>query len=275
MTLRKLPGTGSATADGREAGAVALSLVIPAWCEASRLPASLRRVARWLDARGQRAEVLVVDDGSPDATAGVARALAPLFAELRVLRHADNRGKGAAVRTGVLAARGRAVAFVDADLAAPIEALSRLLAALELGADVAVASRRAQGADIARAQPLPRRLAAAAFRRATALLVPTGVRDTQCGLKAFRREAARRLAAAARVDGWAFDVEWLALARRDGLRVTEVPVRWSDDPRSQLRLGRAALPVARDLLAIRLRLLRDALRERRAAPRLRVLPGGA
>lgn len=252
-----------------EAG-ITLSLVIPAFREAARLPPSLQRVARWLSAWGGSAEVLVVDDGSPDATAEVARAHAPLFARLRVLRHAANRGKGAAVRTGVLAAEGRLVAFVDADLAAPIEALSRLLAALELGADVAVASRRTRGADIARKQPLARRVAGGAFRTLVRVLVPTGVADTQCGLKAFRGDAARRIASCARVDGWAFDVEWLARARRAGMTVAEVPVRWSDDPRSALVLRRAAGQVVRDLVRVRVDLAREAwggrLERRPAAP---------
>jgi dolichyl-phosphate beta-glucosyltransferase len=240
-----------------EAG-ITLSLVIPAFREAARLGPSLQRVARWLEAWGQPAEVVVVDDGSRDETAEVARAHAPLFARLRVLRHAANRGKGAAVRTGVLAAQGRLVAFADADLAAPIEALSRLLAALERGADVAVASRRTQGADIARQQPLARRVAGHAFRGLVRAIVPTGVSDTQCGLKAFRREAARHLASRARLDGWAFDVEWLARARRSGMSVAEVPVRWSDDPRSALVLRRAAVQMLRDLLRARLDLAREA-----------------
>jgi dolichyl-phosphate beta-glucosyltransferase len=240
--------------------------VIPAFREAARLGPSLQRVARWLSAWGHAAEVLVVDDGSPDATADVARAHAPLFARLRVVRHLENRGKGAAVRTGVLAAQGRLVAFVDADLAAPIEALSRLLAALELGADVAVASRRTRGADIARKQPLARRVAGGAFRGLVRVLVPTGVSDTQCGLKAFRGDAARRIAARARVDGWAFDVEWLARARRAGMTVAEVPVRWSDDPRSALVLRQAAGQVLLDLVRVRLDLTREAAGRRLAPP---------
>ncbi len=245
-----------------EAG-ITLSLVIPAFREAARLGPSLQRVARWLEAWGGAAEVLVVDDGSPDETAEVARAHAPLFARLRVLRHATNRGKGAAVRTGVLAAEGRLVAFADADLAAPIEALSRLLNALESGADVAVASRRTRGADIARRQPLARRVAGSAFRTLVRVIVPTGVSDTQCGLKAFRREAARHLASRARLDGWAFDVEWLARARRAGMSVAEVPVRWSDDPRSALVLRRAAVQMVRDLVRVRLDLAREARGARR------------
>jgi len=256
---------------------ITLTLVIPAYRESARLGPSLQRVARWLEAWGGSAEVVVVDDGSPDDTAEVARAHAALFARLRVLRHPVNRGKGAAVRTGVLAAEGRLVAFADADLAAPIEALSRLLSALERGADVAVASRRTQGADIARRQPLARRVAGHAFRALVRALVPTGVSDTQCGLKAFRREAARRLAAQSRLDGWAFDVEWLARARRLGLSVAEVPVRWSDDPRSALVLRRAALQMLRDLLRIRRDLTREALGERlrrvtRQRPRASPLP---
>ncbi len=245
-----------------EAG-ITLSLVIPAYREAARLPPSLERVARFLDGQAWAAEVLVVDDGSPDETAAIAQRFGPRFRQLRVLRHDHNRGKGAAVRTGVLAASGQFIAFIDADLAAPIDALPRLCAALEQGADVAVASRRTQGADIARAQPIPRRLAGWAFRRAVNALVPVGVADTQCGLKAFRRAAGLQLAQRSRVDGWAFDVEWLALARRLGLRVTECPVRWTDDARSALALRSAAGEVLADLWRIR-RSLRETQRDPRA-----------
>ncbi len=238
-------------AAGSPGAGITLSLVIPAYREALRLPSTLDRIALFLPSLGHDCEVIVVDDGSPDATAAVARSFKSRFTTLRVLRHERNRGKGAAVRTGVLAASGRCIAFIDADLAAPVDALPRLLAALGQGADVAVASRRTRGADIARAQPVTRRVAGWAFRRLVRAIVPVGVSDTQCGLKAFRRDAARLLAQRSGVDGWAFDVEWLALARLEQLRVAEIPVRWSDDARSALVLRRAALQMFGDLWRIR------------------------
>jgi len=247
MRGRSIPGAG-----------ITLSLVIPAYREAQRLGPTLARIAQFLQPRDGTVEVLVIDDGSPDATAAVAESFSARFARLRVVRHEVNRGKGAAVRTGVLAASGRFIAFIDADLAAPIEALPRLLDALQRGSDVAVASRRTYGADIARAQPLGRRVAGWAFRRLVRVMVPVGVADTQCGLKAFRRDAAHQIARRACVDGWAFDVEWLALARRLQLQVAEVPVRWTDDARSALVLRRAAFQMLGDVWRIRASLRRSA-----------------
>jgi dolichyl-phosphate beta-glucosyltransferase len=195
-----------------------LSLVLPCFNEADRLPATLAtHLAHLPDASGA-AEVLVVDDGSTDATAEVAQAAAAGDARVRVLRSRPNHGKGFAVRTGMLAAAGNLLVFTDADGAYGPADLERVVLALA-AAPVAIGTR---GPDSG--APLPRQVASRAFNHALHLLSDLPFTDTQCGLKGFRREAARQLFGRARVNGFAFDVELLLLARRLGLPVAEVPV---------------------------------------------------
>lgn len=208
-----------------------LSVVIPAYNEAERLGPSLERVAGYLGERGAEYEILVVDDGSTDGTAAVAAGYEDRG--VRVLRQPRNLGKGAAVRRGVLASRGRRVLVSDADLSTPIEAVERLEAALA-GADVAFGSRAAAGADVQIRQPFYRELMGKTFNLIIRLFGVRGIQDTQCGFKLLDGEAARRLFAGMIVDRFAFDVELLWLARREGLRVVEVGVPWVDSPRSRV-----------------------------------------
>jgi dolichyl-phosphate beta-glucosyltransferase len=195
-----------------------LSLILPCFNEADRLPATLAAYLAHLPDGPDAAEVLVVDDGSTDATAGIAGAVAAHDTRVRVLGSRPNHGKGFAVRTGMLAAAGNLLVFTDADGAygpADLERVVRALAA----APVAIGTRGAGAA-----APLARRLASRGFNHALQLLSDLPFADTQCGLKGFRREAAHQLFGRARVDGFAFDVELLLLARRLGLAVAEVPV---------------------------------------------------
>ncbi len=215
----------------------ALSLVIPAYNERRRLPPYLEQVRPYLDGQfAGRYEVIVVDDGSRDALAEVLEASARTWPQLRVLRHEQNRGKGAAVRTGMLAARGELILFADADGAAPIDQEARLREAVESGAEVAVGSRRLDQEQAVRRRPL-RKLAGWLFAAAARWWLGLSVRDTQCGFKMFRREAGRRLFGLSREDGFLFDLELLVLARRLGYRVAEVPIRWTDMPGGHLSLA--------------------------------------
>lgn len=225
-----------------------LSLVIPAFNEAQRLPATLARVHAYLDARGGPCQVLVVDDGSIDGTAEVARA-GPGAVE--VLRHAVNRGKGHAVRAGMLAATGERRLMTDADLSTPIEELARLEAELERGCDVAIGSRAVAGARIEVHQPLYRELMGRLFNRLVQLLLLPGLHDTQCGFKLWRADAAVAAFTACRLDGFSFDVEALYVARRRGLRIAELPVTWRNDAATRVGVGGGATAFA-DLVRIRL-----------------------
>jgi len=223
----------------------ALTIVLPCYQEAERLPRALERYLAHFSA----VELLVVDDGSSDQTLAVAEAVAARDRRVRAIRCPTHRGKGFAVRTGMLAGRGDRLVFTDADASYGPEQVERVLRALD-GAAVAIGRR----GDLETSGPLLRRLASRVFNRAMRLLLGLPFRDTQCGLKGFRREAARELFGRTRVDGFAFDAEVLFLARRLGLAVAEVPVSPEVRDGSKVRLAVDAL-----------RMLRDTWRVRRAA----------
>jgi dolichyl-phosphate beta-glucosyltransferase len=237
-----------------------LSLVIPAYNEEQRLPGTLAAVAAYVSTKAYATEVIVVDDGSRDGTIGVVRAARSRFGEqaaLRLLRHKVNRGKGAAVRTGCLAAGGQYVFYMDADLSTPVEEVEKLLGRLQCGYDVVVGTRvQSDGSDARKSQPAWRRLIGRLFTLVRKRLVVGQIDDTQCPLKGFTREAVHRLFPLQRADGWVFDAEILFLASRWRMRIAEVPVEWSHQPGSKARLSLIqALSVAWELLRIRFRRL--------------------
>lgn len=243
---------GEPAAPARDAPAPRISIVIPAFDEAERIEAALRRIAQHLGAERGTAEVLVVDDGSRDGTGACAeQAGHELDLRLRVLRHTPNRGKGYAVRRGMLEARGAAVLFTDADLSVPIRHLDAFWRRLQAGADVVFGSRHAAGAVIAVRQPAFRERLGDVFRHLARHAVVPDVADFTCGFKLFRREAAREVFSRQRLSGWGFDVEVALIARRLGLRLVEEPVEWRDDARTRVRLGRDVLRSAADLARIR------------------------
>jgi dolichyl-phosphate beta-glucosyltransferase len=228
--------------------APSLSVVIPAFNEERRLPPTLRSIGAYLAETGLPHEIVVVDDGSSDRTAELVQEITHGTAVL--VRNERNRGKGAAVRRGMLVARGERRLLSDADLSTPIEELARLMAQLDAGADVAVGSRAAAGARIEVHQTFLRENSGRLFNLAVRLLVVPGIADTQCGFKLFSGRAAQEIFAACRVDGFCFDVEALFVARRRGLRIAEVPVVWRNDTASRVTLLRGALAFW-DLLRIR------------------------
>ncbi len=226
---------------------VELSVVVPAYDEAKRVGPGLRRAGDYLRARGIGFELLVVDDGSRDATAEVAAA-----AGARVLRHERNRGKGAAVKTGVLACAGERVLVSDADFSTPIEEIEKLEVRLR-DADLVLGSRALADSVITERQPIYRELMGKTFNLLIRCLGVRGFHDTQCGFKLARGEAARALCAELTVAGFAYDVEliWLALAR--GRRVVEVGVVWANSPDSRVDPVRSSLGMIRDVLLMRWR----------------------
>ena len=232
--------------------ALHVEVVVPALDEEARLVPSLRRIAEYLAEQDYRGAIAVVDNGSTDRTPDLAYSCSDLGTPIRIIGCAK-RGKGAAVRRGVLTSKARYVGFSDADLATPIETLDKILGALENGSQVAIASRRCPGGVYALQQPLKRRLASYAFRsavRASTRRV-SSVNDTQCGFKFFEANAARWLFSTSTATGFAFDVEILALAAIAGYQITEVPAFWRHREGSTLNLTRDANAVLAELLAVR------------------------
>jgi dolichyl-phosphate beta-glucosyltransferase len=210
------------------------SVVIPAFNEAQRLPRYLQEVVGYLRARGEPWEVVVVDDGSTDDTAAVARQMAERYADVRLLRLEPNGGKGAAVRAGMTAARGALRLFADADGATPIAELKRLEAALDAGADVAIGSRVATAPGVVVRARRHRIAAGRVLNRLTGWIGLAGIEDSQCGFKAFTAAAAADLFPRLLTRGFGFDVELLLRARARGWRVAEVAVNWQDQHGSKV-----------------------------------------
>lgn len=227
-----------------------LSIVIPAFNEERRLPRTLERVREYLRDAHPACEVIVVDDGSTDGTAGVVARLQKEMPELRLLSNGRNRGKGYSVRHGMLEARGRVALFTDADLSAPIEEAGKLLAALG-AADIAIGSRAMDRSLITVHQSRARELAGILFNWMVRLFTDLRFQDTQCGFKAFAMPESRIIFEQQQIEDFGFDPEILFLAERYGLRAVEVPVRWAHDPGTKLHVVRDSVKMFLDLLRIR------------------------
>lgn len=227
-----------------------LSLVIPAYNEQSRLPTTLEKMRAFLSRATFGYEVLVVDDGSQDRTAAVVEEAACDFPHLRLLRE-RHRGKGHAVRKGMLAASGHYVMFCDADLSMPIEEVVKFPEALRGPYRIAIASREVAGARRV-GEPRYRHLMGRVFNLIVRLLAVPGLQDTQCGFKCFTREAARKVFRLQTIDGFGFDVEVLYIARRLGIGITEVPITWYHSPSSRVDPIRDTVRMFRDVLRVRL-----------------------
>ncbi len=191
--------------------------------------ATLERVLAFVRQSAWDAEIIVVNDGSTDDTAGLVRRCAEGNEIVRLLENPGNHGKGYSVRNGVLHARGAIVLFTDADLSSPIEEAPKLLGALESGSDIAIGSRWVRSELQTQRQSLARQVMGRAFNLFLRVTLRLDFKDTQCGFKAFRRSAAKSVFPLQKIEGWGFDPEILFLARRQGFKVTEVPVVWSHD----------------------------------------------
>lgn len=245
-----------------------LSIVLPAFDEAARLPATLGRIFAWLDEQAMgadRVEVIVVDDGSGDDTVKLARAAAEIEPRLWVECLPRNMGKGAAVRRGVEVASRDWVLFSDADLSTPIEELLLLVRAADAGAEIVIGSRDTSGSRIERHQPWYREAMGRTFNRFVRVVAVPGFRDTQCGFKLFSASAARDCFGRQTIDGFAFDVEILWIAWRRGYRIAEVGIRWINDDRSTVDPIRDSARMLADLARIRWRQRGIGLRQTDAA----------
>ena len=227
-----------------------ISIVIPAYNEEARVGGTLDAMLVWLDAQREDYEIIVADDGSRDSTIAVVEERSKRNPRVRALALKPNRGKGAAVRAGILAAKGDEVLFSDADLATPIEELVNLRAAMRRdGADIAIASRALPESEIQTRQHPLRELMGRTFNVILRAAVMGGIKDTQCGFKLFRGEVGRELFGQATVDGFAFDVEILMLAR-GRFKVTEVPVVWRHVEQSKVSPGRDAALMLWDVIKL-------------------------
>ena len=243
-----------------------LSVVVPAYNESKRLGPTLSAIFNHLDARGVPAEVVVVDDGSADGTGEMVEAARRDEPRLRLVRFAVNRGKGAAVREGALAARGSLILVSDADLSTPIEEFDRLLARMrETQSDIVIGSRGLPGSRIEVRQPFWREGMGRIFNRIISALTDLRFRDTQCGFKLLDREKTLPICRKMVVDRFAFDVELLALARLAGLRILEEPVVWRNSPDSRVSPVRSALNMLADVWRLRRRIRTGFYRERERA----------
>jgi dolichyl-phosphate beta-glucosyltransferase len=250
MPIDAPPGEPAGAPPGHDGARYDLTVVIPAYNESARIAEPLRRLGAYLAAHHPASELVLADDGSTDDTAAVVtRLAAALGLPARVLPSAQNRGKGHAVRRGMLAARGSLVLMTDADLSTPIEELERLVPAIRGGADVAIGSRKMAGAVIEERQPWLRESMGKVFTWLTRVFV-VDVSDVTCGFKLFRREAAHAVFARATLDDWSFDAEALFLIRHLGFTLVEVPVHWRDAAGTKVNRGRDAVRSAVGLARI-------------------------
>lgn len=230
-----------------------LSVVIPAYNEASRIGPSLQRVVDYLRGRygAGRFEIIVVDDGSRDSTVSVVEQLGAQAPEVKLIHFSHNRGKGAAVRAGMLVATAEVVLFSDADLSTPIEEIEGALKLLEEGSDVVIGSRALAGSRILVRQNRLREWLGKLFNLLLRATLPIPFRDTQCGFKLFRYEAAHAVFQRVSTEGFAFDVEAILIALQLGYHVREMPVNWINDPESKVTLLRHPAQMLVDLWRIR------------------------
>jgi glycosyltransferase involved in cell wall biosynthesis len=228
-----------------------LSIVIPAYNESARIEQALDRVMSCIAAQGWDAEVLVVDDGSRDDTAAIVQRWMGIHSRLHLIQNPGNRGKGYSVRNGLLQAAGDIVMFTDADLSAPMEEAERLIAAIHDGADVAIGSRWLDRAKQTIHQPLYRQFFGRCFNWITRTVMGLPFRDTQCGFKAFRREAAQVIFRLQTIERWGFDPEILFISRKLKYDIREVPVTWGHDERSRISYLKDGMKMLEEMARIR------------------------
>ena len=227
---------------------VFLSIIIPAHNEESRLPNTLEQVFHFLEKQPFSSEVIVVENGSIDRTYEIARQFSEKHRSLRVIQ-SQERGKGIAVRQGMLEAQGEYCFMCDADLSMPVDEISKFLPSMPANFDVAIASREAEGA-IRYNEPSYRHFGGRGINFIIQLLILPGLNDTQCGFKCFRAEIAKDLFTRQTLHGWSFDIELLYIARRRGYRITEIPIHWYHHPETKVSAVRDALRMIGDIFRI-------------------------
>ncbi len=229
-----------------------LSVIIPAYNEAERLPATIDEASAWLtETFGENFEMIIVDDGSSDETVKRVQAMMNGRPQLKLLEQPENRGKGAAVRRGMLAATGDIRLFMDADHSTHIRESKKVLDAIEHGTDIVIASRQHPESDISVHQSWLREHMGQSFNFIMRSIVGLEMQDTQCGFKAFTAKAAGDIFSRQQLDGFSFDVEVLFLASKLGYNIAEIPVEWINEPNSRVRIIADPLLMFADVLRIR------------------------
>jgi glycosyltransferase involved in cell wall biosynthesis len=227
------------------------SLIIPAYNESNRIRPSLDQILKYIEEQHWQAEVLVVNDGSQDNTAQIVKEYGRTHPQVQLLENGRNRGKGFSVRNGMLHARGDICLLSDADLSSPITEAQKLFDAIAQGADIAIGSRWLQAELQTERQPLYRQLFGRIFNLLLRIVLGLNFKDTQCGFKAFRRDAAQQIFALQKIERWGFDPEILFLARQFGFRVVEVPVVWAHSAGTRLHPFRDGLLMGLEILRVR------------------------
>lgn len=227
-----------------------LSVIIPAYNEAKRIPLTLIDVDRILSKAEYSSEVIVVNDGSSDKTYEVASRFLPLVGNLRIIDNKENHGKGFVVKQGMLEAKGTYRLFTDADNSTSVDQVAKMFPYFKEGYEVVIGSRDIKGAELVPPQPFYKRMLGNVGNLIIQALLLPGIWDTQCGFKCFSGEAANKVFGLAKINRWGFDVEALALAKKMGYRIKEVPVRWVNSPMSHVKF-RGYLSSLWDVLRVR------------------------
>jgi dolichyl-phosphate beta-glucosyltransferase len=229
-----------------------LSVVVPCYNEEQRLPRTIEQIERYLDARGESYELILVDDGSADRTRRVMDEAAARNKAVRIVALPENRGKGRALAEGVKVSRGEEVLVTDADLSTPIDELEKLEGALAAGAGVAIASRAVRGSRVELSQPFYRVLMGKVFNLIVQVVLLPGIWDTQCGFKLFRGDVAREVFPELTTDGFGYDPEVLYLAKKRAVRIAELPVVWRNSAPTKVMAVRSSLDMFRHVVQVRL-----------------------
>jgi len=237
-----------------------LSIIIPAYNEEKRILKSLETIEEYLSSKNLSYEIIVVDDGSSDNTLLLVKDFSKSNNRTSCITYKNNMGKGFAVREGVKKSEGNLVLFSDADLSTPIKEMEKLIDAIKSGFDISIGSRALSNSEIIVSQPFYRKIMGKIFNILVRFLIFNGIKDTQCGFKCFTRKAAQEIFRRCRINGFSFDVEALLIGKKLGFKIKDIPVQWLNSPESRVHPIKHSLSMIKELLLIRLNVMRGLYR---------------